>query len=71
MLILADGRVVACDQDFAARHVLGDLARQDLRDVWSGRPAPGSAYAALRQAHDRGDYSELPLCGRCVEWHRP
>lgn len=66
MVILADGCVVACDQDFAARAVLGNVNEAPLRDIWCG-----GAPASLRSAHAAGTYDVHPLCPRCDEWHRP
>lgn len=66
MMVLADGRVTACDQDFAARSPLGDLTSQSLAEIWNAGPL-----AALRAAHARGDHAIHPLCPHCDEWHRP
>ena len=64
--VLADGRVVGCDQDFQAQYVLGDLNRQSLTEIWQGRQLN-----ALREAHRAGAYSLHPMCEKCDEWHRP
>ena len=65
MMVLADGRVVACDQDYAARQPLGSLSSQSLADIW--RRGVGD----LRAAHQAGRYTDHPLCPACDEWHRP
>ncbi len=64
--VLADGRVVGCDQDFQGRYVLGDLNRQSLTEIWQG-----PQMTALREAHRAGEYSIHPMCEKCDEWHRP
>jgi spiro-SPASM protein len=64
--VLADGRVVGCDQDFQGRYVLGDLNRNSLTEIWQGQELN-----ALREAHRAGDYSLHPMCENCDEWHRP
>lgn len=64
--VLADGSVIACDQDFAAVRPVGSLADRSLGELWTG---PGMA--ALRAHHAAGRYDADPLCARCDEWHRP
>ena len=66
LLVLADGRVTACDQDFQGRHPVGSLTDQSLRAIWAGPPM-----AAIRQNHLAGRYDAMPLCPACGEWHRP
>jgi hypothetical protein len=43
--------------------VVGSLATDDIAAVWSG-----AAMTALRQAHQGGDFSAHPFCGRCPDW---
>ncbi len=61
MHVLADGRVVLCCNDWDAMHVLGDLRRQSIAEVWRGAP-----YQGLRRAlgTSRGPRPAL-LCDRC------
>jgi hypothetical protein len=66
VMVLADGRVTACDQDFAGRQSLGSLDDADLASLWTG-----AALRSLRDAHAAGRWDGLPLCGACDEWHRP
>jgi hypothetical protein len=62
LLVLADGRVTTCDQDFRGVQTIGDLADHSLRDLWRHD----------RLAAIRGDRLDgLPLCPKCEEWHRP
>lgn len=65
-LVLADGRVVACDQDFAGRQVMGDLTRESLHAIWTGQQA-----TQLHACHVTSELAGLPLCPQCDEWHRP
>lgn len=65
-VILADGRVTACDQDFRGLHPMGDLTRQTLQEIWTG-----PAFTHLRQAHAAGRWQKAGLCNACEEWHRP
>lgn len=65
-LVLADGRVAACDQDIKGRHVVGSLHEQSLEAIWNG-----SEFQSLRESHRAGRFDHNPLCAACDEWHRP
>lgn len=72
MTILADGRVVSCDQDFAGRQVLGRIGEGSLEEIWMS-----AARAKFMEAHREGErtgafgaHTEWGLCGACDEWHR-
>lgn len=65
-MVLADGRVTFCDQDFRGAHAAGSLHETSLSDVWTG-----PAMEALRRAHENGDFGAMALCPACDEWHRP
>ncbi len=64
--VLADGQVLACDQDFLAARPVGSLHHSTLAAVWTG-----PAMEALRTAHGSGRFDVDALCARCAEWHRP
>ncbi|GIK15302.1 MAG: hypothetical protein BroJett003_02660 [Planctomycetota bacterium] len=67
LVVLADGSVVLCDQDFRGLTPVGDSGRDELEAVWRGE-----AMTRVREAHVRGDAAAAgPLCGACEEWHRP
>lgn len=65
-LILADGSVVACDQDFQGANPLGNLREQSLGEIWNG-----TNFQHLRESHGLLNLRELTLCNTCNEWHRP
>jgi hypothetical protein len=65
-MILADGRVVACDQDYAGRCELGNLHHQSWHQIIGGE-----RFRRLQQAHARLSLQDFPLCAGCREWHRP
>ena len=65
-LVLSDGRVTMCDQDYRGAYTVGDLHRQTLGDIWRSE-----SLQKLRHAHRAGRYTENALCGTCDEWHRP
>ena len=65
-VVLADGSVTMCDQDFTGRHAIGRIGAATLEQLWAG---PGME--ALRDDHRRGAFDAVPLCRQCDEWHRP
>jgi len=65
-MILADGRMTVCDQDFRGDHAVGTVAGSTVSEVWRG-----SALTALRHAHGVGDWAGCALCPPCRQWHRP
>ncbi len=66
LMVLADGRVTACDQDFTGEHAIGSIRQDSLAAIWSG-----PAMTALRRSHLERRFDGLPLCPACSEWHRP
>jgi hypothetical protein len=66
VMVLADGRVTVCDQDFRGEHAIGRLQDSSLGDLWTG-----DAMSGLRRGHRAGDYIGMSLCPGCKEWHRP
>jgi hypothetical protein len=65
-MVLADGRVTVCDQDFRGEHTIGSVADQSLSELWMG-----PAMTAVRQSHIGAAYNGMRLCPACEEWHRP
>jgi len=65
-LVLADGRVALCDQDFRGLHTVGRVGERSLEDIWRGAESE-----RIRLAHRRGQFDPTPLCAACDEWHRP
>jgi hypothetical protein len=61
-LILADGRMTTCDQDFAGRQVVGNPADAPLASLWQS-----PRLVAIRS----NARPEQPVCLACDEWHRP
>lgn len=64
--ILADGTVVACEEDFIARQPVGDVGESSLGEIWRS-----DAFHALRESHRNFDFTINRLCAACNEWHRP
>lgn len=65
-VVLADGRLTVCDQDFNGRHAVGSLTETPLRDLWCG-----PEMQRIRRGHRDEPFDGIPLCTRCEEWHRP
>lgn len=63
--VLSDGRIVSCEEDFSGKQVLGEIGKDNLREVWQKN------FAALRNEHRESQWNQRPLCGNCREWHRP
>jgi radical SAM protein with 4Fe4S-binding SPASM domain len=65
-MILADGRVVLCDQDCAGSVELGNLSATSLGEIWLGEKM-----SSIRAQHQSGRFEVTTLCAACDEWHRP
>lgn len=61
-LILADGRMTTCDQDFKGKQAVGRIDETPLQKLWHS-----GCFANIRT----NDYHKMPLCPKCDEWHRP
>ncbi len=62
-VVLADGSLTTCDQDFAGRQTLGRLGDQSFAELWQHAPC-------LNEIRSN-DLKNAPLCPACDEWHRP
>ncbi|MCK4512307.1 radical SAM protein [bacterium] len=60
MAVAWNGKVVVCCRDVLHKHVVGDLTRETVEDVWMGR-----AFKRLRTLHASGELESLPLCKTC------
>lgn len=65
-VVLADGRVTMCDQDFNGLQAIGQLGEQTLEQIWRG-----ANFEKIRTAHRENQFNVNPLCAACDEWHRP
>jgi hypothetical protein len=61
-MVLADGCVTTCDQDFAGRQSIGNVNETPLTELWR---------APLLKQIRQNAIANLPLCPACDEWHRP
>ena len=60
MSIAWNGKVVGCCADLNARHIIGDLNRQTILEVWNS-----DALMEMRRLLIAGDYKRVPLCAEC------
>ena len=65
MVILWDGKVVACPQDGSGRQVVGDVTKQSLLEIWNGEPL-----CNLRRRLGSGDAVRSEPCQSCDRWRR-
>jgi radical SAM protein with 4Fe4S-binding SPASM domain len=62
IVVLWDGRVVPCCFDYDGINSLGSLQEQSLTEIWHGE-----RLAALREAHKKGNLSNIKLCANCTD----
>lgn len=55
-----NGDVIACCNDWRRANVLGNAARQSLREIWHDAP-----FMRMRKLSNQGRLDTLPLCGSC------
>lgn len=66
LVVLHDGTVLPCSQDFFATLPLGAAGDQPLLEIWNG-----PAMQALRRAFAVGEAGRLPACSGCDRIRRP
>lgn len=57
MMILWDGKVVPCCNDYNAKMILGDANKQSLKEIWN-------SYEWLREKHKKLDF-DISICKNC------
>lgn len=62
-VVLADGHMTTCDQDFRGVQAIGRISDRLPRELW----LESSHLCSIR----REVIADTPLCGACDEWHRP
>lgn len=61
IMVLSDGRVCLCCQDYDGKVIFGDLNNQTLREIYRTE-----AYVNYRKSHMEGRRNELELCRTCT-----
>jgi radical SAM protein with 4Fe4S-binding SPASM domain len=63
MSITDQGKVVTCAVDLDARFIAGDITKQSLKEVWTGK------LRELRELHKSCNFENLPKnCRGCRDW---
>lgn len=63
MVILWDGKVVPCCEDFDRKMVLGNVEVSSIEEIWNS-----NAMVNLRNKHVRGEFHSISLCRGCSEY---
>ena len=63
MAINSNGDVSVCCVDWDYSGVIGNIGKQNLRDIWNGERVK-----KIRKAHLDGDWGHVPNCKECVLW---
>jgi MoaA/NifB/PqqE/SkfB family radical SAM enzyme len=64
LMVLQDGTVTMCGADWDAQAPVGHVADASLGEIWHG-----AELERRRDAHRRGCFGEVDLCGPCTDWH--
>lgn len=63
MAIFWDGRVTICCAAFDDHLIVGDLKKESLQNIWTGK-----GYTALRKLHATNKADQIELCRSCDVW---
>jgi radical SAM protein with 4Fe4S-binding SPASM domain len=63
MIVLTNGKVVACCRDSKYKINLGNLSNQSLEEVWFGEK-----YSKLRTIQENKQWSKNKICNNCFTW---
>lgn len=61
----ADGEIGLCGVDYNSKHLMGDFAKQSLKEVWIGE-----CFSRVRELHANSRRNEIMLCRGCDLWER-
>ncbi len=62
----SDGKAVVCCEDWNEEHVVGDLNRQTLQEIWRG-----ALLRKVRRLHSSGQGEKVAICAKCNMWRKP
>jgi radical SAM protein with 4Fe4S-binding SPASM domain len=65
MVVLCDGRVVACEEDVTGELAGGTVGERSMSDIWT------KGLDDIRQLHRTGCWNNRKPCANCRVWHRP
>lgn len=63
MAIGWDGKVGLCCYDFNFPHIVGNLEKQSIKEIWNS-----PEYRKVREIHITGKFHKLNLCKNCTSW---
>lgn len=63
MVVLYDGRVALCCDDYDGKVIMGDLSKQTILEVWCGKQ-----FRAYREAHLKDERQTMLLCAQCRKY---
>ena len=66
MAVFWNGDTTVCCVDHNGKLKKGNLKEQSILEIWST-----PEYSELRDAHKRGDYSNHPMCDKCLDHPTP
>lgn len=64
LMILSDGRVVACEEDLLGSASAGHVESDSITRLWR-------KLSSLREDHHAGQWDQHSLCANCKQWHLP
>ncbi len=62
-VILTDGRVVLCCNDYSGQYIMGDLNRESIAQVWNGEE-----FNNIRSKHAESGRKSIAICRGCTVW---
>lgn len=62
LVILSDGTATLCPRDMKKRYVIGNIADQSIKEIWTGEKIQ-----SVRYLHRQGRFKELDLCNDCPD----
>ena len=65
LTVLSDGSVTTCEVDVLGRQAVGNIREKPVQEMWQ------EGLGCVRKAHRDRMWTELTVCGRCRDWHRP
>lgn len=64
MHVLANGDVPLCANDWQNRHILGNVGRQSIREIYNS-----PRMNEIRELMEQGHFNEIDACRDCSFWH--
>jgi len=61
MFVRQDGVAFPCCRDYRKSYVVGDVNRENVKDIWQN-----DFYKRLRDAHATGRYNQIDICKNCT-----